>query len=65
MYKWATKDNAKDVVHKALQPAIRFEKKQCLDLPDVTHVDREAPLTAQQRKFYEELRKAYVHRGCG
>jgi len=57
MYKWATKDNAKDVVHKALQPAIRFEKKQCLDLPDVTHVDREAPLTAQQRKFYEELRK--------
>ena len=57
MYKWANKDNAKDVVHKALQPAIRFEKKQCLDLPDVTHVDREAPLTAQQRKFYEELRK--------
>ena len=57
MYKWIPKPAAQDVVHKALQPAIRFEKKDCLDLPPVTHVDRFAPLTAQQKKYYDELKK--------
>jgi SNF2 family DNA or RNA helicase len=50
-FKWIPKSNAKDVVHKVLQPAIRFEKDQCLDLPDVTYVEREAPLTPQQKKY--------------
>lgn len=56
-YRWIPRPSAKDVVHKALQPAIRFEKDQCLDLPDVTYVDREAPLTKQQRVAYAMLKK--------
>ena len=56
-YRWVPKPQAQDVVHKILQPAIRFEKDQCLDLPDVTHVEREAPLTAQQTKYYRMLKK--------
>jgi SNF2 family DNA or RNA helicase len=56
-YRWVPKPNAQAVVHKVLQPAIRFEKNQCLDLPDVTYVDREAPLTAQQIKYYRTLKK--------
>jgi SNF2 family DNA or RNA helicase len=55
-FKWAARPEAKDIVHLTLQPAIRFEKKDCLDLPEVTHMDREAPLTPQQRKYYNELR---------
>ena len=55
-FKWAVRPGAQDIVHNILQPAIRFEKKDCLDLPDVTHVDREAPLTPQQRKYYAELK---------
>ena len=50
MYRWIPKPNAQETVHNALQPAIRFEKDQCLDLPVVTYVEREAPLTAQQNK---------------
>ncbi len=57
MYKWFPKDGAKDVVHKVLQPAIRFEKAQCLDLPEVTHVDRVAAMTPQQTKYYKALVK--------
>jgi len=45
MFKWAPKPTANQTVHKALQPAIRFEKAQCLDLPPVTFADRDAPLT--------------------
>ena len=56
-YKWAPKMNATTVVHAALQPAIRFEKKDCIDLPPVTHVFRDAPLTPQQSKYYRDLKK--------
>lgn len=57
MYKWIPKPNAQATVHKVLQPAIRFEKKDCIDLPEVTHVDREAPLTPQQMKYYKLLKE--------
>jgi SNF2 family DNA or RNA helicase len=56
-FKWAPKPTAAAYVHNALQPAIRFEKKDCLDLPEVTHVDREAPLTSQQAKYYKLLKE--------
>jgi SNF2 family DNA or RNA helicase len=55
-FKWGVKPQAKSIVHRILQPAIRFEKSQCLDLPQVTHTEREAPLTAQQKKYYKLLK---------
>ena len=55
-FKWVPKPNAQDIVHSILQPAIRFEKKDCLDLPEVTHIEREAPLTPQQNKYYNQLK---------
>jgi SNF2 family DNA or RNA helicase len=36
--------------------AFRILKKDCLDLPEVTYTEREAPLTPQQRKYYNELK---------
>ena len=56
-FRWVPKANAQEVVHRVLQPAIRFEKDQCLDLPDVTFVERDAPLTPQQVKYYRLLKK--------
>lgn len=55
-YRWLPRPESKHIVHKALQPAIRFEKKQCLDLPPVTFVDRDAPMTTQQMGFYKLLK---------
>jgi SNF2 family DNA or RNA helicase len=55
-FKWAPKPTAPAYVHRILQPAIRFEKKDCLDLPEVTHVERDAPLTTQQAKYYRQLK---------
>lgn len=57
MYRWVPKPQAQQIVHTVLQPAIRFEKNQCLDLPDVTFVERDAPLTSQQTKYYDLLKK--------
>ena len=65
MYSWVPKREAKDIVHKLLQPAIRFEKAQCLDLPEVTSIDRDAPLTPQQSKYYRQLKKQMAMSAAG
>lgn len=56
-FKWLPKPSSERVLHEVLQPAIRFTKEECLDLPDMTYVTREVPLTSQQIKFYETIRK--------
>ena len=57
MYRWVPKPNSSQLVANILQPALRFEKKQCLDLPPVTFVEREAIMSPQQVKYYNVLRK--------
>lgn len=59
-FKWVPKPNAPDTVFNALQPAIRFTKKQCLDLPEMTYVKRKVELTTQQQKYYEILKRQMV-----
>ena len=56
-FRWVVKPNAEKTVHEALQPAIRFTKEQCLDLPEMTYVTRDVPLSAQQQKYYDLIRK--------
>ena len=56
-YRWLPRPEAKTVVRNALQPAIRFEKKDCIDLPPITYMDRDAPLTPQQNSYYKLLAK--------
>jgi SNF2 family DNA or RNA helicase len=65
MYRWMPRPNAEKIVFDMLQPAIRFEKSQCLDLPPVTYTSRLAPLTAQQRKYYKELKNQMLMEAAG
>lgn len=62
---WKPRADAGATVHKLLQPAIRFERKDCLDLPDVTHVERDAPLTRQQELYYERLKRDMTMSAAG
>lgn len=64
-FKWVPKPHAQAVVHQLLQPAIRYERKDCLDLPDVLHVDREAPLTPQQKRYYATLKNQMLFEADG
>ena len=57
MFKWVPRPRAEQIVHAILQPAIRFTKEECLDLPDMTYTTRDVPLTPQQNKYYESIRK--------
>lgn len=65
LFKWAPKPDAADKVFSALQPAIRFTKEQCLDLPPVLTTTREVPLTPQQAKYYNLLRDQMVAMAAG
>jgi SNF2 family DNA or RNA helicase len=64
-YRWIARPQAKHIVHNALQPAIRFEKKDCIDLPPITYTDREAPLTSQQQAYYRILKKQMLIEAAG
>ena len=59
-FKWVPRDYANKIVHKALQPAIRFTKEECLDLPPMVYVKREVELTRQQKKYYAELKTEMI-----
>ena len=64
-FKWVAKDTATEVVYNALQPAIRFTKDECLDLPPMVYVKREVELTRQQKKYYKELASKMVMQAAG
>jgi SNF2 family DNA or RNA helicase len=59
-FKWIPRESATNTVFKVLQPAIRFTKEECLDLPSMTYVKRVVELTRQQKKYYEQLKKKLV-----
>lgn len=59
-FKWKPKDSATELVHRALQPAIRFTKDECLDLPDMLYTKREVALTKQQERYYLKLKQQMI-----
>jgi len=64
-FKYVPTPQATTLVNAALQPAIRFSKKDCLDLPPVTYVTREIEMTPQQKKFYTALKKQMYVEAAG
>ena len=64
-FKWVPKINSEETVYKVLQPAIRFAKNDCLDLPPVTYQTREVPLTKNVQKYYKELKKEFLIEAAG
>lgn len=64
-FKWVPKLDATDQVYRALQPAIRYTKKECLDLPDIIYQTRDVPLTPLVQKYYNELKKQLLIEAAG
>jgi SNF2 family DNA or RNA helicase len=57
MFVFRNRPEAEAIVHSILQPAIRYTKEECLDLPELVYQTRDIPLTAQQEKYYKLLKK--------
>lgn len=59
-YKWVPRVDAFRLAYDALQPAIRFKKADCLDLPPVTYQDRQAGLTKEQLDAFKTMKNDMV-----
>ena len=64
-FKWVPKATSTDEVYRALQPAIRYTKKECLDLPEIIYQTRDVPLSPQVQKYYTELKKQLLIEAAG
>ena len=65
-FRWLARSNATETVHDAMQPAIRFTRDQCVDLPDCMYVTREVPMTDEQAKAYKSmLTQLWMEYGAG
>tara|TARA_R110000824_G_scaffold86621_4_gene214203 strand:- start:2506 stop:4059 length:1554 start_codon:yes stop_codon:yes gene_type:complete len=64
-FKYIPRIEAKGLVYKALQPAIRYTKEECLDLPAITYVTRDVALTAQQNKYYKLMKQRLIVSAAG
>ena len=56
-FKWLPRRDAATTVSNFLQPAIRFARDDCLDLPPVTVETREVELSPRQKAAYLEMKK--------
>ena len=54
-FKWSPRGNAVEIVREVMQPAVRFSRDQCVDLPPVTYQTRHVPLTPEAEKAYKEM----------
>lgn len=64
-FKWVPRINATEIVYDALQPAIRFTKEQCLDLPPLLYETRETPLSKNQELYYKKMKSSMVFTAGG
>lgn len=64
-FRWVPKADAKDKVFALLQPAIRFTKEECLDLPGITYTSRDIPMSKSQEKYYKQLKQEMAADAAG
>jgi len=58
--KWVPKKDAYEVVYEVLQPAVRYKKSECLDLPPMTFQNRECELSSEQLQHFKSMRKEMI-----
>ena len=64
-FKWLPRDTATQTVYNVLQPAIRYTKAECLDLPDMVYTNRKVEMTGQQKKYYTQMKNQMVIQAAG
>lgn len=55
-FKWVPRPDAYTTAFEAMQPAVRFKKSECLDLPPITFEDRQCGLTKEQREAFADMK---------
>lgn len=64
-FQYIPKPRAKELVYAALQPAIRYTQEECIDLPGIVYQMRDVPMSAQQTRFYNEMKRRLMFEADG
>ena len=59
-FRWIEREEANEVVHRAMQPAVRYTLDECHDLPPVTYQTRDVELSPAQKKAYRQMMNDYA-----
>jgi SNF2 family DNA or RNA helicase len=59
-YKWVPRVDSYEMAFKACQPAVRFLKKDCLDLPPMVIERRQVDLSTEQKAHYMHMKQQAV-----
>jgi Superfamily II DNA/RNA helicases, SNF2 family len=60
-YKWIPKPDSEKRVYELMQPAIRFTKKDCLDLPSITFSSRRCIMSDAQQQVFDDMKVSMKH----
>jgi SNF2 family DNA or RNA helicase len=59
-WSWVPRPGALTTVQHVLQPAVRFTRDECFDLPDTVFQTRKVELTKDQRMHYDKMMKSFI-----
>jgi SNF2 family DNA or RNA helicase len=59
-WKFIPRPESVDIVKHVLQPAVRYTRDECFDLPDTIVQTRSVELTTEQKKHYSQMLKHFV-----
>lgn len=59
-YSWAPRPESTDIVLQVLQPAVRYTRDECFDLPPTVEQRRQVKLTKEQTEAYKTMVKDLV-----
>ena len=59
-WKFVPRPEAVEIVKHILQPAVRYTRDECFDLPETIIQTRQVELTAEQKKHYTQMLKHFV-----
>ncbi len=55
-YLWFPVPDADEKVNQVLQPAIRFKRDDCIDIPECQYIERIVEFTPEQKRVYEKMK---------
>lgn len=59
-WKFVPRPESAEIVKHILQPAVRYTRDECFDLPDTIIQTRQVDLTPEQKKHYSQMLKHFV-----
>jgi len=54
-FRWIPLPDANDVVYDAMQPAVRYKRDDCVELPPISYIGRKVGLSKEQTEIYKRL----------